>query len=254
MPIIFKLVNNEKNYIEIRDSFVGTLELNMIISLFNGWSLSHDEISKIKVIVDTLNLDHTKKIPISHADEKTVYLFTVDPSVRTKLYYSFMQALGGPEKDSISSVSKPEPVHTECNSGVESSTDITKPITQNDKKLFHKNELKLTPDIIDTMNVKSVSLFIDPDFRNLISIYLRRPELFTTLALYTQNGNIVNEEIVTKTIDNLTDDELVYYRSLADKINHLELGVTNDVIISKLIRFNGHLNLTVRSILMDLVS
>ena len=50
-----------------------------------------------------------------------------------------------------------------------------------------------TSEIIDEMNTKTISLFSDSDFRNLISIYLRKPELFSVLAQYVQHGNIIEE-------------------------------------------------------------
>jgi hypothetical protein len=103
------------------------------------------------------------------------------------------------------------------------------------------------------MNHKSILLFSDPDFKLLVGIYLKKPELFSILAQYVQNGNIVEESLMSpKTINDLTNEELIKYQTRVEVINNLNLGISNDMIIEKLIKYSGHLNLTLRSILCDM--
>ena len=108
----------------------------------------------------------------------------------------------------------------------------------------------LTGEIIDLMNTKSVSLFADSDFRNLISIYLRKPELFSIMAKYVQNGNVIEESLgPVVTVDMLSDDVLANYKKSCQEIKNLGINYSDDVIMTRLIKYSGHLNLTVRSLL-----
>jgi hypothetical protein len=128
-----------------------------------------------------------------------------------------------------------------------------KVLTFSSARLSEKSKDFLDNELIDLMNIKTVSLFKDNDFKSLISIYLRRPELFGIMAQYVQNGNVLEESLgPIKTIEDLTNEEIKHYESLANKINCLELNISNTVIINKLIQFSGHLNLTLRSILCDI--
>jgi hypothetical protein len=65
---------------------------------------------------------------------------------------------------------------------------------------------------------------------------MRRPELFSVLSQYVQHGNIVEElQDGLKTIDNISIEELAHYRSLANKLRHLNLGIDDNVLINRLI-------------------
>ena len=95
-------------------------------------------------------------------------------------------------------------------------------------------------------------LFYDPDFKKLIDIYIRRPELFSTLAKYVQHGTVIEESLEpVKTIEMLSETELQQYIFLCDQIKNLGINLPDNVIIAKLLKFSGHLNLTVRSLLCE---
>jgi hypothetical protein len=123
----------------------------------------------------------------------------------------------------------------------------------NEKKHIIIEKLELTKDITKNVNDNSITLFMDPDFRNLLSIYLRKPDLFGVLAQYTQYEDLVVETKDTKVFNDLDDNEKKNYNELAGKINELGLDIPYDIIINKLIKFSGHLNLSLRSILCDIV-
>lgn len=252
MPLLLKLVGQKKY--QIKDSFEGPIQFKVLVDLFNFWGISYDNLEKIKFITDTeqMNINPDKSFMVRPDEDRIVYVFTSDKDVKNQLTDIFIDK--GIEIDTNSppqydTSTQYQPYSSQNVNPVVPDSEITKPITIKEPEPAPK----LTDEIIDMMNVKSVSLFSDPDFRNLISVYLRRPELFGTLAQYVQNGNIIEESLIpVKSIDELTDEELAHYKSLADKINHLELGVTNDIIINYLIKFSGHLNLTVRSLICDL--
>jgi hypothetical protein len=112
----------------------------------------------------------------------------------------------------------------------------------------------LVPELINKINVKTLELFSDPDFKNLMRIYINKPELFNYLSQYIQTGNIIEESLTQDvTLDTLTLDEQEYYSSLLKQIKDLNLGISDEIIMLKLIKYSGHLNLTVRSILYDSV-
>lgn len=251
MPIILKLVGctpDHKHY-QIKDQFTGPINLKLLHELFIHWKLTTDDIDKIKLITDSEQIKNPDKtFDIKDDEERLIFVFTSDKDVRAKLINLFITHGSEINKDfKVDNCTK-----TVTQSKLDNlDPEICKPLTQ--KKLDPIQQL--TPDIIELLNVKSTSLFSDPDFKNLISIYMRKPELFSTLSQYIQSGNVIEESLIpSKTMDQLTSDELEHYQQLADNLKHLELGVTNEVLINRLIFFSGHLNLTVRSILCELTT
>lgn len=258
MPLIFKLVGftQDKKYYEIRDTFDGPINLKLLQDLFVFWGFTIDEFEKIKLITDSEQIKNPDKVfPVKSDEDRVIFVFTSEPQIRTKLQQVFIKE--GNE------VSQHSGLHLQLTEKKidqsEQQTTLLQPI-QPEQEICQPITVKkpdpipvMTPELIDLMNVKSISLFNDPDFKNLISIYLRRPELFNTLAQYVQHGNVIDESLdQTKTLDTISQDELAKFQSLVEKINNIGLGVSEEIIIKQLIKFNGHLNLTVRSILCDL--
>ena len=257
MPLVLKLIGQfqgRKTY-EIRDSFEGPVNIKLLVELFTFWGLSSDEIDGIKFITDSEQIKNPEKsFPVRADEDRIIFVFTSDIELRIKLVEIFIKQ-GHENSQTKDSNSEEEQSTSQTFSSkqfvqpVFPDPEICKPLTIKEPDPAPK----LTGELIDLMNIKSVSLFADQDFKYLISIYLRRPELFGIMAQYVQNGNILEESLGhVKTIDELTDEEMAHYQSLADKINHLEIGVTNEEIINKLIKFSGHLNLTLRYILCDM--
>lgn len=252
MPIILKLVGftQDNKYYQIKDQFEGPINLKLLHELFVHWNLTVNEIDKIKFITDSEQIKNSdKSFDIKANEDRLIFVFTSDKDVRTKLLTIFMNE--GSEIEKIQKLDDNVSIKQTFIQNPEPDPEICKPITQKELDPIQQ----LSPDLINLMNVKSTSLFSDPDFKNLINIYMRKPELFATLSHYIQSGNVIEESLIPpKTIDQLTSDELKYYHSLVDKLKHLELGVTDEVLINRLISFSGHLNLTVRSILCELAT
>lgn len=249
MPLILRLIGQfegHKTY-EIKDSFEGHINIKTLFELFTFWELSIDEINKVKFFIDAKQIKNPEEnFNIKVDEDKIILVFTSDIEIRNKLFKIFIRE--GYEKTQSNTNSQP----------ILPDPEICKPITRMSND-FDKSEIinedipKLTDELIDLINIKTVSLFADNDFKSLISIYLRRPELFGIMAQYVQNGNVLKESLgPIKTIEDLTDKEIEHYQCLANKINHLELNIPNAVIINKLIKFSGHLNLTLRSLLCDI--
>lgn len=257
MTLKFKLVQSINNkFYEINDQFTGPINLRLIQELFLHYGLSKEEVEQTRFITESIRIDNYEKIyDVKPNEERIIFVFNGNPEIRQKLINIFLK-----EGNEVNDLIKPLPAPPNTNQ-TQQVQQITQPVyTEPDpeisKPLTEKPEPHpiLTPELIDTLNVKSVSLFADPDFRNLMKIYIKRPELFSTFALYIQSGDIINESMCpTKNLNDITDEEYSYYQSLADKINSMELGVTNEIIINRLIKYSGHLNLTLRSILMDLI-
>jgi hypothetical protein len=246
MPLVLKLIGQfkDRETYEIIDAYDESIDIDFLINLLTFWGLSSDEIAKIKFITDSEQINNSgKSFPIKDNEDRIIFVFTSDIELRIKLTIFFNKKCC-----EINQTDDNEAPHAYK---VLPDPELCKPNTMKEQYSVPK----LTNELIDSMNVKSVSLFADKDFKSLISIYLRRPELFGIMANYVQNGNIIEESLDhVKTIDKLTDEEMKHYENLADKINHFQLGITNEVIINKLIKFSGHLNLTLRSILCDIAN
>ena len=100
------------------------------------------------------------------------------------------------------------------------------------------------------MNENTLLLFSDPDFINLINIYKRKPELFNLLSNYIQNNDIAIESLLSisnKKFDQLSNEDKLYYTDLSVKITNFGFKIPQETIIDRLIKYSGHLNLTIRS-------
>ena len=73
------------------------------------------------------------------------------------------------------------------------------------------------------------------------------------MAKYVQNGNVIQESLgLIQSVEMLSDDILSKYKMLCIEIKNLGINVSDEVIIERLIKYSGHLNLTVRSLLCEL--
>lgn len=225
MPIIFKLVGFTQNNYVIHDNYKGVMNYDLITKLFTFWGITEVELDKIKFITDSEQITNTYKNFIIESDVlRIIFVFTTDSLIKIKLQEIFM-------KVGINTVEE-----------YKQNNDISQPLTQSCEK--SEDILENTDEIINSINAKTILLFSDPDFKNLISIYLRKPELFNILSQYIQSGDIVKE---------LSNSQVPKdYSDLCSHIQSLDLDISEEIIMEKLNRYSGHLNLTVRSILHDL--
>ena len=265
MPLVLKLVGyyvNNKHY-EIKYPFSGFINANLLHELFKVRGISEDNINQIKLITDSeLMKDLDKCYSVNEADDRNIFIFTSNTDLRQQLYDIFIKEVLTNSQDTNSNLSqtsetqelKPVPeIHdvqdVQDIQELKPVPEICQPLTQT----VNPDLIPiLTPDIINDINIKTVSLFYDPDFKKLIDIYIRRPELFSTLAKYVQHGTVIEESLEpVKTIDMLTETELNEYIILCDQIKNLGINLPDNVIITKLLKYSGHLNLTLRSLLCE---
>ncbi len=254
MPIVFKLVGYtaDKKHYEIKDSFNGPINLKLLYELYEVWGLTKEEISNIKFITDSEQIKNPEKSFLVKEDEdRVIFVFTSNVTIRQKLHEIFIRegsevqishkANTNESTSETTTVTYTQPANPD--------PEICTPVTQ----VVKPDPIPvLTSEVIDTMNAKSVSLFADPDFRNLISIYMRKPDLFSVMAKYVQNGNVIPESLgPVQTVQMLSDDVLFNYKKSCQEIKNLGINYPDDVIMSRLIKYSGHLNLTLRSLLCE---
>jgi predicted nuclease of predicted toxin-antitoxin system len=181
-----------------------------------SWDLSREEVQEIKFIIDSEQIkDYEKSYYINPDEIYNIFIFVFNQNIREKLQTIFITY--GLEVSAIS-----EETHT------------------------------LTPEIIKEMNEQTLILFSDPDFINLINIYKRKPELFNLLSNYIQNNDVVIESLISnKNIDQLSEEDKLYYTKLSIKIMDFGFKIPQETIIDRLIKYSGHLNLTIRSFFND---
>ena len=230
MPLIFKLVgfviNN--NYFQINDPFVGDINLISIHLLFKNWGLTDEELQEVKFIIDSEQIkDPNKVYNINQNEIYNIFVFVFNPEIRQKLQTIFIT--NGTEISSLEDKY--------------SDDDINQPITQIDNE-----QVVFTNETIQNMNNQTLLLFSDNDFLTLLNIYKRKPELFNHLSNYLQNNEIIDSLISDKKIDQITEQEKEYYIELSNKIMNLNLNIPQDLIMERLLKFSGHLNLTIRSL------
>ncbi len=271
MTLVFKLVGYtaNKKYYEIRDPFNGPINLQMITELYKVWGLTNEEISNIKFITDSEQIkNHEKNYDVKENEDRLIYVFASNSIVKQKLFDIFVKeghevqvitkvtTDENDENDETDKTTNTKTSYTHSESPVYQlqpivpDPEISQPITQ----VIKSEPIPvLTSEVIDMMNVKSVSLFADTDFKNLISIYMRKPELFSVFAKYVQNGNVVEESLSpVVTVDMLSDSVLSIYKKSCQEIKNLGINYADNIIMDRLIKYSGHLNLTVRSLLCEL--
>ena len=247
MPLILKPVGFSKVKYEIRDDhFIGKITLKILYQLFITWGIPEDEITYVKFITKYQQIkDSDIVININKDENHIIIVFTTNSVIKEKLIEIFIK-----EGTQIIDEEPNNTVNNYDNSNKleNPNPEICTPITQ----VIKSDPIPvLTPEIIDTMNIKSVSLFEDPDFKNLISIYMRKPELFSTMAKYLQNGNVIEESFNSTKLSDISDDIKIKYQVLCNKINNLGVNYPDDIIMERLFKYSGHLNLTLRSLLCE---
>lgn len=265
MPLVFKLVGYtaDKKHYEIKDPFSGPINLKLLFELYKLWGLTDNEIVNIKFITDSEQIKNPEKcFNVRDDEDRVIFVFTANAAIRQKLHEIFIRE--GCEIQIVTKTNNTDDTNTHTTNTNTNTSSVTYPvyvqpatpdseICQPITQVVKPDPIPvLTQEIVDTMNVKSVSLFSDQDFRNLISIYIRKPELFSVVAKYVQNGNVIEESLgPVLTTDMLSDDVLAQYKKLSQEVKNLGITNSDEMIMSRLIKYSGHLNLTVRSLLCE---
>lgn len=161
---------------------------------------------------------------------------------------------------SIDSLSKIELQLPECETIVihvfASSMEIREKLVNNIfitlKSFLPKKEepIVMTDSIINSMNTNIVTLFSDTDFVNLLRIILNKPHLLNIASSYIQHGNVV--EIKISDSDEITFTFMEQYNIIMDILKKLNVNIEGieDEVKNLLCHFKGHINLTLRSLLV----
>ena len=117
------------------------------------------------------------------------------------------------------------------------------------KSFLPKKEV-MTDEIINSMNTNIVTLFSDKDFIDLLRIILNKPHLLNIASSYIQHGNVV--EVKTSDISNFTYTS--EYDIVIDILTKLKVNIEGieDEVKILLCHFKGHINLTLRSLLVGI--
>jgi len=105
---------------------------------------------------------------------------------------------------------------------------------------------------ISNINKETLKLFQDSDFKKLINIYMKKPELLNLLYLYIENGDIIDESLLIP-MTNFSKKNNNYIE-LLKILSDLNINYNEKEIINIFIKYNGHLNLIIRNILTEYIN
>ena len=248
MPITYKLVGF--TIASIYDSYIGPISLSNINSIFNSFGLTDYELNQIKFIIDSEQMIDIDKVYNIDENITFVYVYVFIDGIKEKLENIFITH--GEKEETISAETELGPTNYENEFMLDENKlqetlekideEFNEPITQEE---IEPPSL-LTKDIIGKINENTLLLLSDPDFIVLLKIYKNKPHLFNLLSNYIQNNEISPQ---------ILEDTIVYseqeYIELSLKIMELGLGFTQEIIIETLIKYSGHLNLTIRDLLSN---
>lgn len=210
-----ELVDNSINYEQVKNFFIDT-----------GYNITESDLINIKFIINNsqnMSLNEDENYLIDDNETKTIFVFTVDKETRTKLLELFN------EKGRISE-NKKVTINSE-----KPSEEIIKPIPEED--------IKITNEIIEESNNKTIELFKNNDFKTLLKIYKNNPDVFKTFSSYVSSG-----DAVINSFDDI-DSNINNYNNEFEQIKNLDLSLSDESIKKSLIKHKGHLNLSLRYLL-----
>lgn len=235
MSLILKFITRHVQPIdEMNIPFTGELSLRKLMMSFINLGLSTAETTDIKFIMNNTQLKSLDEIYIVNPEDQIkIFLLATDETVKTKLIDIFNKYSQSKKQDKLTE------------------KGIKDEVVDVDKE--YKPEPRMDKTIIYNQNKLTIKLFNDPDFRTLLKIYLTRPELFNILQQYTQSGDIVDENKHIKRIDQLSEQQIIEYNEYLNYLKSLNLNISDEVIVKNLIKYDGHLNLTLRALLNDIL-
>ena len=215
-----ELIDNKINYEQVKNYF---------LEIGKKHELVEDDMINTKFIINNsqnMSLNEETDFLISSDETKIIFVFTVEKDTRAKLLKLFDEKgmVGEKKTVEVKESSSPDP-------------NIVKPIPE--------EEIKITNDIIQESNKKTLELFGDKDFKTLLTIYKRNPDVFKTFSSYVCNGDVLVDSFESKI------SESFEYTEQLDQIKSLSLSIPDDKIIESLTKNRGHLNLSLRYLLYN---
>ena len=234
MPIIFKPVGTSgPRKLEIRNDTVGPITLTDIEAIFNAYGISEEEMENIKFVANSETIKTKEKMyDITKEENLTIFVFSANRQLKEKLDSIFN------EHSTLESHNLP--VATIVPQVVSIDPFLQKVI---DTPVIEEVTPTLDDTTVNTLNEKTSKLFNNNDFKELIRIYYTNQETMKTFLNFIVHGDIVGINI----------PESVEGKTYPNEVARLkELGVkeTDENIIKCLSNFNGHLNLTLRALLV----
>jgi hypothetical protein len=258
MPIKFKLVGQttNKKYYEITDDFAGPVNLNLLQELFKFHGVSSEDIEKIRFITDSEQIKNSdKSYNVNPDEDRGIFVFTSETEIRNKLQDIFMkngkevdvQQQKSPQQNASQHVAQhvAQPGAQNASQHVAQHVEQFQPLT-----IKESVEPVMTPEIIETMNKRTLELFSQPNFKILLNIFLTNPGIIRDFSKYVQHCDIVSSSKEANW-DELSAEKQTEYNMLADNLEKYHLGKPRELLLSRLVKYSGHLNLTLRSILSE---
>jgi len=252
MSVILKLVGSDidKNNI-IKKNYTGYINIELLQKILIDWNFNNDEINQIKFIRKG-SIINQEIFHVSLNIEEYIFIFSSNENIRFKLKKHFENYLNDNfqnkyiiQENEIELNDEEQENEFDFTDTKFDFTDTTNTNIQEEniqiEEIIDLEENIITEDIINNINKETIILFKDPDFKLLIDIYTRRPELFQILLQYTYSGDV--EYNINKNGE---------YLLQFNQIKELNLNISDEKINEKLNKFGGHLNLTLRSLLCDL--
>jgi hypothetical protein len=211
---------------EYAEEFYKPLTLKIIRDfLSTKYELDESEVKELKCIIHgTIFTDET--IYKNYNDRKLI-VFTTDSSIKDKI-----KKKEGVET-SIFTVSDANTL-----SGEESEDDSVDG-DESDLPEYKDVELETDTDIDEVL-----SLFKNEDFKKLLQIYNKSPELLEMLYLFTNSGDIVVE---STEIDETAFDYIKEVDFIFNKFDEQDIPINLDRIKYLLLKHKGNVNLVIRN-------
>ena len=119
-----------------------------------------------------------------------------------------------------------------------------------DESISEGIDESISEDIIKDINVETLKLFQEPDFKELLRIIITKPHLLNKVSSYITNGDISSDiDIIDSTEYNT---EYMHIIELLNSINIIGMDKHCMIIRSVIKHFSGHINLSLRYILANL--
>jgi len=241
MPIIFKPVGTSgPRKLEIRNDTIGPITLTDIEAIFNAYGISEEEMENIKFVANSETIKSKDKMyDITKEENLTIFVFSAVRQLKDKLDEIFTKHSTYEFQDL--------PVATivqTVNNSVPTVKNID-PFLQKviDTPVIEEVTPTLNDETVKSINEKTSKLFDNDDFKELIRIYYTNQGIMKTFLNFIVHGDIVKINI-PEDVDEKT------YASEVAILKNLGITESDENIIKCLSNFNGHLNLTLRALLV----
>ena len=235
MPVVFKLAGHI-NTLEIKRDIIGIIKFSSIVSIFECYGISTESFEYIQFIIDSeIIKDNTKKFIVSNNDNLIIFVNTSNKEIKKKLIDIFLNENELNENE----LNENELNENELNENELNENELNKPIID---IIQEEKTPELSQEIIDSINIKTVELFKNEDFKRLIEIYYSNPEILKTFLNFVSHGDIIKMSIPILSEEKDYFDEIKMLKTLG-------INESDDFIKSVLNKFNGHLNLSLRDLL-----